>query len=73
MWKDIAVLTSNTTLCDQIYNKNSFNIQPYYECVQLYDDQTRKHWSRYNNENDCKNNSGLWLQFYNYLEKATRT
>jgi hypothetical protein len=55
-----------------MYTPLSFNVQPYYECVQFYPDNTRKHWSRYNNENDCKNNSGLWTAFYNYLEKAPR-
>jgi hypothetical protein len=71
-WKDIAILTSNTTLCDQIYLKSSFNVQPYSECVQTYSDGTRKTWSKYNNQNDCLANNGSWTQFYNYLEKAPR-
>jgi hypothetical protein len=71
-WKDIAILTTRPELCNTMYTLLSFNVQPYYECVQFYPDNTRKHWSRYNNENDCKNNSGLWTAFYNYLEKAPR-
>ena len=69
-WKDIAILTSNQSLCDSYLRKNSFNVAPYYECVEFYGDNTRKHWSRYNNENDCVINKGKWTQFYNYLEKA---
>lgn len=29
-----------------------------------------RHDSPYNNENDCENHGGKWVNFYNYLEKA---
>ncbi len=71
-WKDIAILTSNTSLCNQIYASSSFNVQPYYECVEFYGDNSQKTWSKYNNKNDCLVNNGSWTLFYNYLEKAPR-
>ena len=71
-WKDIAILTSNTSLCENLFVKESFNVRPYHECVEFYSDNTRKHWSRYNNEKDCVKNNGKWIEFYNYLEKACK-
>lgn len=70
-WKDIAVLTSNTSLCDY-YLKQSFNVKPRHLCVEFYESKIQKHWSRWNNENDCVNNKGKWVEYYNYLEKAAR-
>ncbi|XP_071809871.1 protein DD3-3-like [Asterias amurensis] len=69
-WKDIAVLVDDKNLCGY-YQSESYNVQQKYECVEQYPDGSgRKHWSRWNNEQDCTSNGGQWLAFTNYLEKA---
>ncbi|XP_052266870.1 protein DD3-3-like [Dreissena polymorpha] len=68
-WKDIAVLAENSSMCNH-YTSKSFNTQPYHSCVELWPSGKRKHASRWNNEAECTKNSGRWIQFYNYLEKA---
>jgi hypothetical protein len=70
-WKDIAVLTDNTTLCDR-WQAQSFNAQPYHECVEYWDTgKTRRKWySIWNNAVECTDSGGEWLLLYNYLEKA---
>ncbi|XP_071806094.1 protein DD3-3-like [Asterias amurensis] len=71
-WKDIAVLVHDTSLCGS-YQSASYNVQQKYECVEQYpNDAGRKHWSRWNNQQDCTSNGGQWLAFTNYLEKATQ-
>lgn len=55
------------------YEAGSFNVRPYDECVEKYDDGTRKFGSRWNNQQECEANGGQWIAFYNYLEKATGT
>ncbi|KAK3607198.1 hypothetical protein CHS0354_008882 [Potamilus streckersoni] len=70
LWKDISILAENRTMCSY-HQSNSFNTQPYHECVEMYNPGgKRKHWSRWNNQKDCTNNGGKWVQFSNYLEKA---
>lgn len=68
-WKDIAILAENSSMCSH-YRSKSFNIQPYHECVEFWPSGNRKHWSRYNNKAECEENSGKWVLFHNYLEKA---
>ncbi|KAK3607200.1 hypothetical protein CHS0354_008884 [Potamilus streckersoni] len=69
-WRDISILAENQTMCSSHQSK-SFNTQPYHECVEMYNPGgKRKHWSRWNNQKDCINNGGKWIQFSNYLEKA---
>lgn len=68
-WKDIAVLTSDTSRCEY-YKKHSFNVEPKGECVEYYPGgKLRKQWSKYNNPKDCTDNGGKWMTFTNYLEK----
>ena len=70
-WKDISILTSNTSLCDY-YVRESFNTKSKYLCVENYASGSKqKHWSRWNNQNDCTANGGKWTELYSYLEKAT--
>ncbi|XP_070559547.1 protein DD3-3-like [Ptychodera flava] len=70
-WKDIAVLVQETSLCSY-YQQESFNVKKKYECIEYYNNgRTQvKHWSRWNNQQDCEDNDGDWLEFINYLEKA---
>ncbi|XP_072025685.1 LOW QUALITY PROTEIN: protein DD3-3-like [Amphiura filiformis] len=67
-WKDAAILVDDEEQCGY-YKNESYNVKPKYECVEKYGNGNRKHWSRYNNEADCKANGGEWLAFTNYLEK----
>lgn len=69
VWKDIAILTGNTSLCDY-FKKDSFNVKSKHLCVEKYDDKSFKHWSRWNNEKSCTANNGVWMKFSSYLEKA---
>lgn len=70
-WKDIAILTDNTSMCSY-YQANSFNIHKYHECVEFYTPGgPRKPYSKWNNEVECKANGGQWVEFSNYLEKAS--
>ncbi|XP_071805956.1 protein DD3-3-like [Asterias amurensis] len=71
-WKDMAILVSNTSLCE-FYQSESYNVMQKHECVETYGNGNtgdRKHWSRWNNEAECTENGGQWLAFTNYLEKA---
>lgn len=69
-WKDIALLTSNTSLCNY-YVGESFNVKSKYHCVETYTPGgQQKHWSRWNNQKDCLTNGGKWIEFFSYLEKA---
>ncbi|XP_060579853.1 protein DD3-3-like [Ruditapes philippinarum] len=70
-WKDIAVLAENSSMCSH-YQENSFNVQPYYKCVEFYSPGKPKHSSRWNNEKQCTDNGGQWILFHNYLEAAKR-
>lgn len=64
MWKDIAVLAENASMCSH-YTSKSFNVNPYGECKES------KGWSKWNNQADCVANGGQWVLLYSYLEKAT--
>ncbi|KAI0209873.1 Protein DD3-3 [Lamellibrachia satsuma] len=70
-WRDIAVLAENDSQCEH-YQKNSFNVQPYHECVEFWDAtrKMRKHYSSWDNKSECKKHGGAWVQLFNYLEKA---
>ncbi|RNA39225.1 DD3-3-like [Brachionus plicatilis] len=70
-WKDIAILTSDYGMCDY-YQAESFNQKSKFLCIQFYDDNRQKHWSKWNNKNECEQNGGKWTEFFNYLEKATQ-
>lgn len=70
-WKDVAILTSNTSQCDY-YKSQSFNTMPKSKCVEYYNNsRVMKPGSRWNNKSDCENNQGTWVEFYNYLEIDT--
>lgn len=71
-WKDIAILTSRVSWCDY-YRRESFNVKPKNLCVEKYPNNVPKSWSRWNNKTGCEANRGLWIEVYNYLEKATST
>lgn len=66
-WTDIAVLTTNTSMCNY-YQKESYNVKPRYECIETKN--TARTPSKWNNERDCLENDGKWLLLYSYLEKA---
>ncbi|KAL4227006.1 hypothetical protein ACF0H5_014982 [Mactra antiquata] len=68
-WKDIAILAENSSMCSH-YQSKSFNIQPYHRCVEFWSAGNPKHYSKWNNENECTENGGQWILFHNYLEKA---
>ncbi|XP_060076266.1 protein DD3-3-like [Ylistrum balloti] len=68
-WTDIAVLAENASMC-QYYEKESFNSRSYHACVEDYGDGSRKHASKWNNQEECVDNGGQWVAFHNYLEKA---
>ncbi|XP_078594985.1 protein DD3-3-like isoform X2 [Branchiostoma floridae x Branchiostoma japonicum] len=70
-WRDIAVLTDNVTMCNY-YKRESANSVAKYECVEFYNNARtqKKHWSRWNNQQDCEDNDGEWRAYYSYLEKA---
>ncbi|XP_067684974.1 protein DD3-3-like [Haliotis asinina] len=68
-WKDIAVMAENASMCSY-YQTHSFNVQPKSECVEMYPDNTRRHFSRWNNQAECVANGGQWVELHNYLEKA---
>lgn len=70
-WTDIAVLTDNMTLCSY-FQEGSFNRKAYGECVETYGDGSRKHWSKWNNAQECTANGGQWVVFSSYIEKATQ-
>jgi len=68
-WKDVLVLANNASDCSY-YQSESFNVKPKHECVEKWSSGNAKHYSRHNNEKDCKANGGEWLEFHNFLEKA---
>ncbi|OWF51651.1 protein DD3-3-like [Mizuhopecten yessoensis] len=68
-WTDIAVLAENASMC-RFYEQESFNSRSYHTCVESYSDGSRKHWSKWNNQQQCVENGGQWIAFHNYLEKA---
>lgn len=72
-WKDIAILTSEPNMC-AYYQSESFNQKSKFLCIEFYsnDMDKQKHWSKWNNKDECQQNGGKWTEFYNYLEKATR-
>jgi hypothetical protein len=70
-WNDIAVLTSNVSLCNY-FTSESFNIKPKHLCLEAYPNGLQKHWSKWNNEADCTKNGGKWTELFNYLEKASQ-
>lgn len=70
-WRDIAVFAQDASFCEY-YKKESFNVHPRHECVEKWAGSTKhKHYSRHNNQADCEKAKGEWLEFHNYLEKAT--
>lgn len=71
MWRDVAILTGNVSLCDY-FKGESFNTKSRYLCVETYPDGTFKHWSRWNNRDDCVKNGAKMIEFSNYLEIAKR-
>eukprot|EP00058_Branchiostoma_floridae_P021203 XP_002606693.1 hypothetical protein BRAFLDRAFT_72540 [Branchiostoma floridae] len=54
------------------YKRESANSMAKYECVEFYNNARtqKKHWSRWNNQQDCEDNGGEWRAYYSYLEKA---
>ncbi|XP_052782188.1 protein DD3-3-like [Mya arenaria] len=68
-WKDIAVLAENSSICSH-YKSKSFNTRSYHQCVETWPSGNRKSSSRWNNEAECTQNSGKWVELSNYLEKA---
>lgn len=69
-WKDIAVLAENASMCSY-YKSKSFNTQMYHECVEFYTPGgARRPYSKWNNQAQCTQNGGQWIQFSNFLEKA---
>lgn len=68
-WTDIAVLAENSSMC-QFYERLSFNSRPYHQCVESYNGGSRKHASKWNNQQQCEENGGQWVALHNYLEKA---
>lgn len=66
-WRDVAVFANNASFCD-MYKRESFNVAPRHECVEKWKNGQVKHYSEYNNEKDCVNGKGEWLEFHNYLE-----
>lgn len=71
IWKDIAILTSNTSLC-HYFRDESFNMKSKFQCLEKYANGDWKHWSRWNNKNDCLNSGGQWTELSSFLEKAPR-
>lgn len=69
-WRDIAVLTDNTTLCD-MYERESFNVQPRQHCRQNYTTGQARLWSEYNNQEECEENGGRWFTEYGYIDIDT--
>ena len=72
-WTDIAILTNNVENCDY-YRSESSNSAPKGECVEYYESlednpnrNRRKPASMENNQNDCLEHGGEWLEFYDYL------
>ena len=47
-------------------------MKPKHECVEKWSNEQAsdppKHYSEHNNEKDCKENDGEWLEYHNYLE-----
>jgi hypothetical protein len=71
-WKDVAILTNRLDRCDQWTNASS-NVAAKSLCVEYYPGgSTQKHWSRWNNPNECAKNGGTWAALYNYHEKAVQ-
>jgi len=62
-WIDIAVLTSNASLCDY-YSEESGNLKPKGKCF-----EEGKRSSRFNVAADCVKNNGKWKEVYHFLEK----
>lgn len=58
-WKDIAVLTSRTDMCEW-YQQNSQNVKAVNECIMDYDPQSPSS-SVANNEVDCISRGGQWI------------
>lgn len=53
------------------YKSKSFNTQMYHECVEFYTPGgARRPYSKWNNQAQCTQNGGQWIQFSNFLEKA---
>lgn len=70
-WKDIMVYAQNESMCEY-YRNESFNVKSKWECVEKWTGSNeRKHFSKHNNEAACTSNGGEWLEFHNFLEKAT--
>ena len=43
------------------------------ECMEKFKGSNKyRPWSKYNNEDDCVDNDGEWLEFTNYLERAPK-
>lgn len=40
--------------------------------MEEYGDGSRKHWSKWNNAQECTANGGQWVVFSSYIEKAPR-
>ncbi|PIK57203.1 hypothetical protein BSL78_05902 [Apostichopus japonicus] len=70
-WKDMAIMVGNLSQCEY-YQTESFNVQSKYECVEYFDNAGNppRAYSRWNNQADCEENDGDWMEFYNFLEKA---
>ena len=59
-------------LFGRYYEQNSFNTQPYGECVERYGNNQNgrvRHFSKHNNPESCAENGGEWVNFYNFIEK----
>jgi hypothetical protein len=66
-WADIAILTTNTSMCNY-YQQESFNVKPRYECIEVKNGARTS--TKYNDRINCTTNGGQWLLLYSYLEKA---
>merc|ERR1712038_50608 len=68
-WRDAAVFSGSAEYCDD-YSEQSYNVQPYHECLRFFDSGVRKPYVNSNNEQDCLSEGGAWTLLYNFLEKA---
>jgi hypothetical protein len=73
-WRDIAVLTDNTTLCN-FYKNESFNVKPRGICrgQKFGDEAGGRPYSPHNNQEDCEGdedeeNPGVWFTEYAYID-----
>lgn len=64
-WRDIVHFSDDVAKCQAEHEAKR---QPKYECVEMWNNEDRKHKSDYTNKDDCKANGGQWLEFYEYKQ-----